>query len=598
MFKMRRGAQALSQTPSLFGTTTQRVLTIPELLEMIFSFSDSEDLQSSALVCKVWSEVALDIRWRNVDDLPRTLRLLAPIEQCAQGHRFCRPLEPGDWVRFMRYASRVRTLVVTPAIDKHLKGPLIFDEIGKTRTTMNLFPKLTWLTWTSEDGDRLRLSLMFMHENIKRFAVLLTPSPSYSFQIYFQEIALRMPKVTRLDLRFSFSVRDIEAGLCQLVGALPKLEDITLPKYTLTPKIIEALSRKENLGVVQFEFLKHQGGGDVADVQEWKPVLREGAFPVLYDFNVNVKLPDMLRFMNARFFPSTLRLLYVHVIEMVSPQLVRDFFLAVAEKCPHLTGLVFDYSGDPAPYVFRRAIPEDELLTWNTIRPVLKCSKLTSFQLNWASPLALSQADIEELASSWPHLEVLFLNPGPMPTAEPYPLTLHALIPFAKHCPNIRELGMYINTSDAPATPLPDPAELARLLGLTATPFPRLRHIYFGISSIADSESVALFLSQLCPLGCQVVSGVSWHDTRTIVAATPEDLQAVKILTPAIAAWYHEWVEVNHVLPLLIRLRMEEKKRRSELELEVEDLRTRYKVLEERLGMGAGALADSGCVLL
>ena len=502
-------------------------------------------------------------------------------------------------MRFMRYASRVRTLVVTPAIDEHLKGHLIFDEIAQTRTTLNVFPKLTWLTWTSSHGDRLRLSLMFMHENVKRFAVLLTPSPNYSLSIYFQEIALRMPKVTRLDFRFTFSVRDIEAGLCQLFGALPKLEDVTMPKYALTTKIIEVLSRLENLGAVQFEFLLHQGCGDVADVQTWRPVLQEGAFPALYDFNVNVKLPDMLRFMSAPFFPSSIRLLYIHLIELVSPKIARDFFVAVAERCPQLTQVILDYIDDPIPFVFRRAIPEDEIITWDTIRPLLRCPKITSFTINWATPLTLSQADIEEIASSWPRIEALSLNPGPMLTAEPSALTLHALIPFAKHCPNLRELGLYINTSSTPATPLPDAAQLAEQLGLTTTPFPQLVRFFSGISPIDDHESVALFLSQLFPLGCEIVVGVCWTDgTNAITAATPEDLEALKPLSSAFGTWFREWEEVKRVLPLLTRLRIEEKKHKSQLEHEVDDLRMRCKVLEERLGIGAGAHADSGCVLL
>ena len=65
-----------------------------------------------------------------------------------------------------------------------------------------------------------------------------------------------------------------------------------------------------------------------------------------------------------------------------------------------------------------------------------------------------------------------------------------------------------------------------------------------------------------------------------------------------IQTWYERWAEVNRVLPLLTRLRMEERARRRELEREVEDLRVRCRVLEERLDMGAGALVDKGCVLL
>ena len=108
----------------------------------------------------------------------------------------------------MRYSSRVRKLTVTPTIDEHLKGSNVFDEIAQTRTTLHLFPKLSSLTWTSESGDRLRLSLMFMHENVKHFAASLK-CHAYSFSVYFQEIAMRMPKLETLDLRFSFSVKTI-----------------------------------------------------------------------------------------------------------------------------------------------------------------------------------------------------------------------------------------------------------------------------------------------------------------------------------------------------------------------------------------------------
>lgn len=77
--------KAASRTPSLYGTVTQRVLIIPELLESIFSFCDTNDNAKNAVVCRAWSEVALDILWKEVDDLPRMFHLLAPTEQCSQG---------------------------------------------------------------------------------------------------------------------------------------------------------------------------------------------------------------------------------------------------------------------------------------------------------------------------------------------------------------------------------------------------------------------------------------------------------------------------------------------------------------------------------
>lgn len=55
-----------------------RVLFIPELLGIILSFVDEDDHVNNACVCKQWSEIALDIIWKEVDGLSRLLTLLRP----------------------------------------------------------------------------------------------------------------------------------------------------------------------------------------------------------------------------------------------------------------------------------------------------------------------------------------------------------------------------------------------------------------------------------------------------------------------------------------------------------------------------------------
>ena len=52
---------------------------MPELLDLIFGCLGHCDNASNARVCRVWSDVALDLLWREVDDLPRVFQLLAPI---------------------------------------------------------------------------------------------------------------------------------------------------------------------------------------------------------------------------------------------------------------------------------------------------------------------------------------------------------------------------------------------------------------------------------------------------------------------------------------------------------------------------------------
>ncbi|KAI1793729.1 hypothetical protein LXA43DRAFT_203262 [Ganoderma leucocontextum] len=581
---------SLSQNPSLYGTTTHRVLAIPEIVELVFSFLGDVENANNARVSKGWSEVALDLLWRRVDNLPRLFSLLAQLDHRPDGTCFHRPLEPNDWSRFMHYASRVRTLCVQPAMDTILNGPLVFDEVARSRTALNILPKLASLTWLSQEGDRLRSSLMFMHDNIKEFAVALVPSPGYSLGTFFQEIKLRMPRLTHLDLRFSFSVREIENDLCQLVEGLSKLQKVTMPRFTLTNKVIETLSLLPDLGVIQFEFLE-QGCGDGTDLGNWNPVLQEGAFPALYEFTISAQIPQMLRFVQGPFFPCNLKSLYFHILNTTNPSFLHEFLSAVAEACQILSELYLDFVGTPFPIVYSKDHADGDLVTWNTLRPVLKCPNLTTFLFRWDSPLIISHAEVAELAASWPSLEVLVLNNEAPPTSRPVALTLDALLPFAQHCPNLRELGLCVSATTA----VPPGGSAVPAL----TPFRKLRTLSFGLSHIAEPEPVALFLSQLCPPGCEITAGIEWGEFfAAMEAGTEEDAAFLLGVLRDTSTWCDHWAEVNRVLPLLTKLRMEERARREELEREVEDLRTRCKVLEERLDMGAGALVDKGCVLL
>ena len=63
----------------LQNTTLQRVLLIPELLDMVFSYLDASDNTINARVCRRWSNIALDILWRDVEDMRRLFSLLAPL---------------------------------------------------------------------------------------------------------------------------------------------------------------------------------------------------------------------------------------------------------------------------------------------------------------------------------------------------------------------------------------------------------------------------------------------------------------------------------------------------------------------------------------
>ena len=63
----------------LGATAQQRVLEIPEIVELIFSFLDEKSNTNNAIVCRKWSDIALNILWRDVRDIRRLFSLLAPL---------------------------------------------------------------------------------------------------------------------------------------------------------------------------------------------------------------------------------------------------------------------------------------------------------------------------------------------------------------------------------------------------------------------------------------------------------------------------------------------------------------------------------------
>lgn len=60
-------------------TAATRTLYIPELLHPIFSFLSRKCNVSNACVCKLWSEIALDVIWSEVDGLVPLFTALKPI---------------------------------------------------------------------------------------------------------------------------------------------------------------------------------------------------------------------------------------------------------------------------------------------------------------------------------------------------------------------------------------------------------------------------------------------------------------------------------------------------------------------------------------
>ena len=551
--------------------------------------------------------MALNIVWREVSDIRKLFSLLAPMEPAPLSRHeriykdsyvsthirfsfitpnpqqtFTRTLDVRDWERFHLYARRVRSLTLDEDEDKTCVSREAFDELSRTRVMLNVLPQLRQLAWITGTVDRMRLSLMFQHENVTDFSVYLHRTSTYPISTFFKEVMQRMPHLKVLDLRFAFPVREVEDDLLDLFSGLPQLRKVILPIYTFTSKIVEKLSTLQQLDTIQFEFMRSQGNGDITDVMNFDPQLQQGAFPVLTDLSLSAQLVDATRFLCGSFAPSNLTSLYLHTLCLASLGEVYEFLTMAAENCQLLIRLYLDFftSADI------RSDPDSPPITWQTLRPVLSCANLVEFEVRWDRAFVITQEDVEEMAAKWPSLETLLLNCEPMHVPTPPSLDLRALVPFARHCPKLIELGLYLSgTVDS---------DVVADVG-TVTPFKSLQRLCLGTSPISEAGPAALFLSQLCPLGCEVFSGITWPDGFAIRDDVLDEAGLEELNTQAMI-WFDNWKEVSRTLPLLTQLRAQERNRRAALEKELEDLKIRCRLMSDRLSVTLKGHTDGTCI--
>ena len=383
-----------------------------------------------------------------------------------------------------------------------------------------------------------------------------------------------MPHLTNLDIRSFIPMHAIEPEMVLLIEQLPKLKKITFPRFYLTTKVAEALSRLSHLEVIEFQYSAEQGFGDPNDVTPFVPSLAEGAFPSLWDHSMTSTFDDAARFVNARFSPTNITMLYIDSDSIETPSSIHNFLSLVAENCQLLKSLALVSLRDAS------SIPDvdqatDNDITLDVLKPLLKLPGLVMMELVHQHQLALTQVEIELLAASWPSLETLILNNEPVNLARSH-LTLKALLPFAKHCHRLTHLGLFLD-----ATSVDESFNHVNLI-----PFQNLKRLSMGVSIIADTEDVALCLSCILPLGCKLDSGITWDEANEINTS----------ISLKVEERCQAWSKVAETLPMLCTLRMQERERTRMMEKELEDLKMRTAVMTDIVVLGVRD--NSSCIMI
>ncbi|KAI0073081.1 hypothetical protein K474DRAFT_1700561 [Panus rudis PR-1116 ss-1] len=549
------------------STSAHQAVQIPELLSLILSFLDEQTVARTATVSRRWADVALDISWKHVRDIRQLLCLLAPLTterrsgpltSSSLNIKWRRRIQRSDWDRLSRYASRIRKIRFTECGGMTIDIS-IWEEMSRTRPTGDILPNLHSLSWHTYSAEKQHFSTIFLHPGLTHLSICIHRSPDTSS--YVREISSRGAGIRHLDIRIDTSVADVQDDIMTLLDSLPGIEQLTVPLYCLSSAIVEQLARLKQLTSVSYNKSMEKWKGDRTDVAHFAPFLFEGAFPSLRRLSISAQLNHALNFMTCIFAPKNLTRLYIHAIATDDPAIVRQLFEILSLKCKSLQELVVDYILEPNAPLFYPPPPLNARPSIDTFRPLLTLTTLKKFEFRWDYQLNLTRDDMFDFATSWPSLEILMLNCQPVPELTPPVLTPSALLPFAEHCPKLRHLGLYLN---ADAIPTSTVSEILH-------PFQALEILSVGASCIgADStEAIALFLSQICPLNCQIVAGVRWPDAYGIALDRAGILDHRRV---RLTEWWVRWKDVARVLPLAIKARLDERSRMAAVQAKMEAL--------------------------
>lgn len=373
-----------------------------------------------------------------------------------------------------------------------------------------------------------------------------------------------MSALISLDIRTSIPMHSFEGEAVGLLSSFEKLQKITLPRFAFTARIAECLSRLPKLGCIEFQYFNEQGCGDVTDIALFKPDLSEGAFPVLWDLSMAASYSHLERFLTIPFSPSNLTMLYIESPNPETPIAIQQLLTAISENCQMLKLLTLVSPRQRERDVDSSVVPAR--ISLENLKPLFACANLTSLEIIHKYPLNLQLEDLELLAVRWPSLETLNLNNEPF-EFQTSKLTLEALFPFAQHCPRLTHLSVFVDASPASIPPFSP-----------SSPFPSfkcLERLSMGLSIITEPTPPAVFLSQILPLDCMVDSGITWDDSFLFDGDESRNHLDDR---------YRLWLNANNLIPVLTRVRVEERERAKAMRQELDDLQLRTRALTEKFG--------------
>ncbi|KAG8920000.1 hypothetical protein FRC01_000986 [Tulasnella sp. 417] len=525
--KKRRTSTATTKTSGANETRSNKKdpaadpLAVPELLAHVFSFATASTLSSCALVCKQWSEVALDRLWRHLESMFPLLELLMGLELLRNWD-----LGSLDTVERAKQSGLVSLSVL-----------LKQDPVFVVRLRRRPSSQLDRHAKHSPRSDRDVMSTPpEPHRRFSPFGEAQTKSLQIEFlgdsqlaDDFFHAVAGRTPNLKSFTLKTPTPVVTIEASLQKAISTWKNLESFIVPPYYLRPSIMNTVASLPNLTLLDQDPIYHGPYDEATILQE----LPEN-FPKLqtFGFNSNPAFAQRLVQRYPALF-SNLREILIDSANGVSDEEVLGLTRQLGKQCLDLTWISLNFCLGLLPQT-----EELSPLSFGVLEGLFPCRKLKVLQIGHPYPLTINDNGVERMAAVWPNMENFNVSNEPdlsLPIPGDMGNSLSILSTFARHFPELETLGLFFAKD-----------QTLRFSGdlYPKFQFHQLKNLSVGLSGAPEgsSQEVGFMLASLCTFKPIICIGASdWYVGRE---------------RPEWAEYQRQWEEIDKSLELAMRTKI------------------------------------------
>ncbi|KAJ7495543.1 hypothetical protein FB451DRAFT_1121995 [Mycena latifolia] len=477
-----------------------RGLMIPEIVRLIVEEiklppdsivgerPDLRALAAFARTCTTFLEPGLDLLWSRQttvlnllvtfpDDL---IRQVKDEWNRPSDVLLLRSVSPTDWERPLFYSRRVKRLSMSD--NMWMVSTEAFEAISLSCPGDHMFPNLqtlvldlTPMTYESQSATSIDFLISPQLKEIRLdfgtgFRLLSQIVPT---------MAVKCPSLTHVTISMQDDYGESELqSVSGFVRDLAHVEDLTVPN--LDPAAFEHLGRLSSLSALRLENPKMCRMTQLPAIASTPPRHMYSSLTVLQFGATTVE--RMTEFIEVISNAPLEELEAESLYDAATNDVIGRLYSALAAHCSHNSLQRILIEGESLP---EWAVPDQFRISGAILRTLFCFVNMVSVSLEQPFGFDLDDADIFDMARTWPRLEFLAL--AAYPALKPR-VTIQGLYAFAQQCPNLDYLEITVDgTVVVPAPPAGSVSQHS------------LRVLNVSGSLINSPNAVATFLSTIFP---------------------------------------------------------------------------------------------------